>query len=123
MAERGSVLPAEECHDVYGERAGRARKNLLHRRRQTAKLVRAAVSQEIADEQRNSANWEECKGSIAALQNDLQGICDAQAKMGHEIASLVTGLQKATEHRRDFPLPQITMVNLQNRHYSPVDVC
>ena len=55
------------------------------------------VSQEIADEQRHSANWEECKGSIAALQNDLQGICDAQVKMGHEIASFVTGLQTTTE--------------------------
>ena len=35
--------------------------------------------------------------SIAALQNDLQGICDAQVKLGHEIASFVTGLQTTTE--------------------------
>ena len=60
-------------------------------------MVRAAVSQERSDEQRQSANWEECKGSIATLQEDLQGICAAQAKMGHEIASLVTVLQDATE--------------------------
>ena len=90
LAERGPVLPVEECHEVYGERAGRARKNFLRRRRQVAKLVRAAVSQEMGDEQRQSANWEECKGSIATLQEDLQGICAAQVKMGHEIASLVT---------------------------------
>ena len=92
LAERGSVLPAEECHDVYGERAGRARRNFLRRRRQMAKLVCAAVSQEIADEQRNFANGEEIGGSIAALQKDLRGICDVQAKMEHETASLVTGL-------------------------------
>jgi len=62
-----------------------------------ANLIRAAVSQEMGDKQRQSANWEECKGSIATLQEDLQGICAAQVKMGHEIASLVTGLQDATE--------------------------
>ena len=97
LAERGSVLPVEECHDVYGQRAGRARKNFLRRRRQVAKLVRAAVSQEMDDEQCKSATWDECKGSIAALQEDMQGFLDVQAKMGHEIASVVTGLQKATE--------------------------
>ena len=62
-----------------------------------AKLVRMVVSQEMGDEQRKSVNWEECKGSIATLQEDLQVICDAQAKMGNEIASLIMGLQKATE--------------------------
>ena len=60
-------------------------------------MVRAAVSQEMGDEQRESANWEECKGSIATLQEDLQGICAAQMKVGHEIASLVMGLRDATE--------------------------
>ena len=97
LAERGSVLPVGECHEVYGERAGRARQNFLRRKRQVAKLVRAAVSQEMDDEQRRSANWEKCKGSIATLQEDLQGIRYAQMKMGSEIASIVTGLQQATE--------------------------
>ena len=97
LADSGSVLPVGECHEVYGDRVGRARQNFLRRKRQMANLVRAAVSQEMGDKQRQSANWEECKGSIATLQEDLQGICAAQVKMGHEIASLVTGLQDATE--------------------------
>ena len=63
--------------------------NFLCHKRQVAKLVRAVVPQEIADEQRNSANWEECKGSIATLQKDLQGFCDVQVKMGHKAASLI----------------------------------
>ena len=41
------------------------------RKRQVAKLVRAAVSQEMDDEQRRSANWEKCKSSITTLQEDL----------------------------------------------------
>ena len=97
LADSGSVLPVGECHEVYGDRVGRARQNFLRRKRQVANLVRAAVSQEMGDEQRQSANWEECKGSIATLQEDLQGIRDAQMKMGSEIASFVTGLQQATE--------------------------
>jgi hypothetical protein len=60
-------------------------------------LVRAAVSQEMDDEQRRSASWEKCKGSITTLQDDLQGIRYEQMKMGSEIASIVTGLQQATE--------------------------
>ena len=67
LAERGSVLPVEECHEVYGERTGRARTNFLRRKRQVAKLVRTVVSQEMDDEQRRSANWEKCKGSITTL--------------------------------------------------------
>ena len=51
----------------------------------------------MGDEQRKSANREECKGSIATVQEDLQGICYAQAKMGNEIALLITGLQQAME--------------------------
>ena len=58
-----------------------------------AKMVRAVVSQETDDEQRESATWDECKGAIAVLQDDVQGFLDVQAKMGHEITSLVTGLQ------------------------------
>ena len=73
LAESGSVLPVGECHEVYGERAGRARKNFMRRKRQVAKLVRAAVSQGMDDEQRRSANWETCKSSIATLQEDLLG--------------------------------------------------
>ena len=96
LADSGSVLPVGECHEVYRDRVGRAKLDFLRRKRQMANLVRAAVLQEMGDKQRQSANWEECKGSIATLQEDLQGICAAQVKMGHEIASLVTGLQDAT---------------------------
>ena len=70
LAESGSVLPVGECHEVYGERTGRARANFLRRKRQVAKLVRAAVSQEMDDEQRKFTTWDEYKGSIAALQGD-----------------------------------------------------
>ena len=56
LAERGLVLPVGECHEVLGERARRAQKNFMRRKRQVAKLVRAAVSQEKEDEQRRSAN-------------------------------------------------------------------
>ena len=74
LAERGLVLPVGECHEVLGERAGRARKNFMRRKRQVAKLVRAAVLQEMGVEKRKSANWEGCKGSITTLQEDLQRI-------------------------------------------------
>ena len=46
LAESGSVLPVGECHEVYGQRTGRARQNFLRRRRQlpVAKLVHAVAS-------------------------------------------------------------------------------
>ena len=97
LAECGSALPVEECHEVYRQCVGRARKNFMRRRRQVAKLVRAVASQEMDDEMRNSAAWDECKTSIEALQKDERGFSDVQAKMGHEIASVVKGLQEATE--------------------------
>ena len=71
--------------------------NFLRRRRQTAKMVRAVVLQEMIDKQRSSVAWDECKDSIEALQKDMRGLSDVQAKMGHEIASFVTGLQGAVE--------------------------
>ena len=97
LAERGSVLPVGECHEVYGERTGRTRKNFLRRRRQTNKLVRAVASQEMDNEMRNSAAWGDCRNSIEALQKDMRGFIDIQAQMEHKIASFVTGLQEATE--------------------------
>ena len=97
LAERGSALPVGECHEVYGQCAGRARKNFPRRRRQMAKMVRAVVSQGMDDERRNSVAWDECKSSIEALQKDMRGFSDVQAKMEHKIASFVTGLQEATE--------------------------
>ena len=97
LAESGSVLPVGEYHEVYGERTGRARANFLRRKRQVAKLVRAAVSQEMDDEQRRSANWETCKSSIATLQEDLLEMRHAQMKIGSEIATFVTELQQTTE--------------------------
>ena len=71
LAEHGSVLPVEECHEVYGQRVGRARKNLMRCRGQMAKLVRVVASQEMDDEMRGSAAWDECKTLIEALQKDL----------------------------------------------------
>ena len=62
-----------------------------------AKSVRVAVSQEMEGAQRRSASWERHKNPIAALQYDLQEIRHEQMKMGSEIASIVTGLQQATE--------------------------
>ena len=53
------------------------------------------------DEMRNSAAWDERKSSIEALQKDMRGFSDVQVKMGHEIASVVTGLQEATEGRAE----------------------
>jgi hypothetical protein len=97
LADSGSVLPVGECHEVYGDRVGKARQNFLRRKRQMANLVRAAVSQEMGDKQRQSANWEECKGSIATLQEDLLEMRHAQMKIGSEIATFVTELQQATE--------------------------
>ena len=97
LAESGSVLPVGECLEVHGQRTGRARQNFLRRRRQLAKLVRAVASQEMNDEMRNSAAWDECKTSIEALQKDVRGLSDVQAKTEHEIASFVTGLKEVTE--------------------------
>ena len=47
VADSGLVLPVGECHEVYGERTGRAGQNFLRRRRQLVKLVRALASQEM----------------------------------------------------------------------------
>ena len=77
--------------------AGRARKNFLRCRRQMAKMVREVASQGMDEERRNSAAWDECKNTIEALQKDMRGFSDAQAKMEHKIASFVTGLQEVTE--------------------------
>ena len=41
-----------------------------------AKMVCVVVSQETDDEQRKSATWDECKDSIAVLQDDVQGFLD-----------------------------------------------
>ena len=71
LAERGSVLPVGECHEVYGQRTGKARKNFLCCRRQMAKMVHTVASQEMDNEMRNSAAWDECKSSIEALQKDM----------------------------------------------------
>jgi len=49
------------------------------------------------DEQRRSAAWDECKTSIEALQKDVRGLSDVQAKTEHEIATFVTGLKEVTE--------------------------
>ena len=62
-----------------------------------AKLVRAVASQEMDAEMRNSAAWDECKTSIEALQKDVRGLSDVQAKTEHEIATFVTGLKEVTE--------------------------
>ena len=61
----------------------------MHCKQQVAKLVHMVVSQEMDDEQRRSASWEKCKGSIATLQDDLQGIRYEQMKMGSEIALII----------------------------------
>ena len=39
----------------------------------------------------------ECKSSVEALQKDMRGFSDVQAKMEHKIASFIAGLQEATE--------------------------
>ena len=61
------------------------------------KMVRAVASQEMYNEMRNSAAWDDCRTSIEVLQKDMRGFIDVQAQMEHKIASFVTGLQEATE--------------------------
>ena len=97
LAESGSALPVGECHEVHRQRTGRARQNFLRHRRQLAKLVCAVVLQEMDEEMRNSAAWDECKTSIEVLQNDVRGLSDVQAKTEHKIVTFIMGLKEVTE--------------------------
>ena len=60
-------------------------------------MVRAVALQEIDDRRRSCVDWNECKESIGALQKDMRGFSDTQAKMEHKIALFVARLQEATE--------------------------
>lgn len=97
VADSGLVLPVGECHEVYGERTGRARANFLRRRRQLVKLVRALASQEMDGRCTTMRLWDKCESSIEMLQNDVRGLSDVQAKTDHKIATVVTGLKEVTE--------------------------
>ena len=97
LAEHRSVLPVGECHAIYRQRAGGACKNFLRCRRQVAKLVRAAASQEVDDRGRSSVLLDVRKDSAGVLQEDVRGLSDAQAKIGYQIMTFVTGLQKVQE--------------------------
>ena len=97
VADSGLVLPVGECHEVYGERTGRARQNFLRRRRQLVKLVRTLASQEMDGRCTTMRLWDKCESSIEMLQNDVRGLSDVQAKTDHKIATVVTGLKEVTE--------------------------
>ena len=97
VADSGLVLPVGECHEVYGERTGRARQNFLRRRRQLVKLVRTLASQEMDGRCTTMRLWDKCESSIGMLQNDVRGLSDVQAKTDHKIATVVTGLKEVTE--------------------------
>ena len=96
LAERGSVLPVGECHESLQAKCRPSSQEFPARRQQMAQMVYTVASQGMDEERRNSAASDECKNAIEASEG-MRGFSDVQAKMEHKIASLIAGLQEATE--------------------------